>query len=40
MRNISEIIWSEEAIHNLRDIIDYLDKNWTEQEVRKFVKKL
>jgi len=40
MRNISKIIWSEEAINNLRDIIDYLENNWTEREVKKFVYKL
>lgn len=40
MRNISKIIWSEEAVNNLRYIIDYLEHNWTEREVRKFVHKL
>jgi plasmid stabilization system protein ParE len=40
MKNISKIIWSEEAINNLRDIIDHLENNWTEREVRKFALKL
>ena len=31
-----EIIWSEEADNNLARIISYLQKNWTEKELRKF----
>ena len=29
MKNISKVIWSEEAIKNLKNIIKYLEDNWT-----------
>lgn len=31
-----EIIWSQESLRNLDDIIDYLRDHWTEKEVLKF----
>jgi plasmid stabilization system protein ParE len=34
------IEWSEEAIDNLRNIIEYLQENWTIKELRTFSKKL
>ncbi|HNQ68186.1 MAG TPA: type II toxin-antitoxin system RelE/ParE family toxin [Bacteroidales bacterium] len=40
MKNISKVIWSAEAVENLEKIIAYLEANWTEKEIRKFVKKL
>jgi plasmid stabilization system protein ParE len=40
MKNISKVIWSAEAVENLEKIITYLEANWTEKEIRKFVKKL
>lgn len=40
MRNISKIIWSEEALNNLREIIDYLEWKWSERELKKFAQKL
>lgn len=40
MKNISKVIWSEEAVENLKKIIQYLEENWTEKEIKKFVKKL
>jgi len=40
MKNISKVIWSAEALENLEKIITYLEKNWSEKEIKKFVKKL
>ena len=33
-----EISWSEEADANLAEIISYLQKNWTDRELKKFSK--
>lgn len=35
-----QIFWSEEAIANLEQILDYLSKKWTEREVRNFKARL
>ncbi len=35
-----KIFWTEEAIHNLEEIIDYLATKWTQREVDNFKKKL
>lgn len=35
-----EIRWSEEAVNNLAEILDYLEHKWTEKEVQKFKSKL
>ncbi len=40
MKNISKVIWSEEAVENLKKIIKYLEDNWTEKEIKKFASKL
>ncbi len=40
MKNISKVIWSVEAVENLERIIQYLQENWTEKEIKKFLKKL
>ncbi len=40
MKNTCEIIWSAEAIKNVKEIIDYLEWKWTERELRNFAKKL
>ncbi|MCE6988682.1 type II toxin-antitoxin system RelE/ParE family toxin [Dyadobacter sp. CY323] len=34
-----DIIWSPRALDNFRDVIIYLDENWTEQVKRDFVKR-
>jgi plasmid stabilization system protein ParE len=34
------IDWSDEALNNLRNILNYLIENWTERELRNFTKKL
>jgi plasmid stabilization system protein ParE len=35
-----KLFWSEEAISNLEEIIDYLNHQWTQKEVAKFKNKL
>jgi plasmid stabilization system protein ParE len=35
-----KIFWTDEAIHNLEEIIDYLRHKWTEKEVENFKTKL
>jgi plasmid stabilization system protein ParE len=40
MKNISKVVWSEEAVENLKKIIQYLEENWTETEIKKFATKL
>ncbi|MBC8004213.1 MAG: type II toxin-antitoxin system RelE/ParE family toxin [Verrucomicrobia bacterium] len=40
MENIYKITWSDEALKNLKTIINYLETNWTEKELKQFVKRL
>ena len=40
MKDSSRIIWSDEAVNNLREIIGYLELKWTEKELKKFGQKL
>ncbi len=40
MKNTYRIVWSEEALINLKGIIEYLEKNWSEKELKKFAKLL
>ena len=35
-----KLFWSDEAIHNLEEILDYLIYNWTQKEVDQFKQKL
>lgn len=35
-----KLIWTEEAISNLENILDYLTKEWSQREVNNFKKKL
>lgn len=35
MKNIYKIVWSEEALNNLKTIIDYLENRWTQKEITK-----
>lgn len=35
-----KIFWTEEAIRNLEEIIDYLSNTWSEREVIRFKEKL
>ena len=36
MKNTYKIIWSDEALFNLKQIIVYLEQNWTIKEINKF----
>jgi plasmid stabilization system protein ParE len=40
MKNIYKLIWSDEALENLKNIIAYLENHWTSREISKFVKLL
>jgi len=35
-----KLFWSDEAINNLEEILDYLHSRWTQREVDKFKKRL
>lgn len=35
-----KILWSEEALSNLEEILDYLNKRWTPKEINRFKNKL
>lgn len=37
---VYKLFWSDEAIHNLEEILDYLIYNWTQKEVDQFKQKL
>lgn len=37
---VYELRWSEEAVINLEDTINYIKNRWTEKEVNNFKKKL
>lgn len=40
MRNTYKIVWTDEALNGLKDIIDYLERKFSEKDVAKFAKKL
>jgi len=40
MKNIYRIIWSDEALNNLKAIIEYIENTWTEKEIKKFAQLL
>ena len=40
MKSISNVIWTKEANENLSKVIKYLEENWTEKEIKKFLTKL
>ncbi|UAM97863.1 type II toxin-antitoxin system RelE/ParE family toxin [Polaribacter litorisediminis] len=40
MKSGYNILWSDNAIFELKETIEYLEKNWTEKELRKFSQKL
>ena len=39
MKSGLKIRWTEEATNNLENIIDYLETNWTQKELKKFFQK-
>ena len=40
MKSTYKIIWSDEALTNLNDTINYLENHWTEAEIKKFAQLL
>ena len=40
MKSGYKLVWSDRALGDLRNIIDYLTENWTQKEIRTFAKKL
>jgi plasmid stabilization system protein ParE len=40
MDSETRILWSEEALQNLEDILQYLEEKWTLREVENFKRKL
>lgn len=40
MANGYKIHWSDEANHNLDEIINYLEANWADKEIRSFFTRL
>ena len=36
MKNTYKIIWTDEALENLKSIIEYLANRWTKKEIAKF----
>lgn len=40
MKSGYKLHWSERALADLKNIIDYLTQNWTERDIRNFAKRL
>ena len=40
MKNGYKILWTDHAITELKETIEYLENNWTEKELRTFSTKL
>ena len=40
MKSTYKLIWSGEALNNLKGIIDYLENRWTKKEIEKFAQLL
>ncbi len=40
MKNTYKIVWSEEALNGLKEIISYLESKFSEKEIKNFAKKL
>ncbi len=36
MESTYKLIWSDEALSNLKNILVYLEENWTQKEIKKF----
>jgi plasmid stabilization system protein ParE len=35
-----KLVWSDNALNDLKNILFYLESNWSERAIKKFVKKL
>ena len=40
MKSTYKLIWTEEALNNLKSIITYIERNWSDMEISKFANKL
>lgn len=40
MKNGYEIFWTEHAIQELNDTLEYIELNWSEKEIRKLIAKI
>jgi len=40
MKDTYKLIWSDEALINLKGIIEYLENRWTKREIKKFAQLL
>lgn len=40
MKSGYKILWTDQAIYELKETVEYLENNWTEKELRKFAAKL
>jgi plasmid stabilization system protein ParE len=40
MRSGYKLMWSDRALADLRNIIDYLTENWTQREIQNFARRL
>lgn len=40
MRSGYKMMWSNRALADLKNIIDYLTKNWTQREIQNFARRL
>lgn len=40
MKNGYKLLWSERALSDLKNIVDYLLENWTEKELKNFARSL
>ena len=40
MKGGYKIVWTTKAVTDLENIINYLRKNWTEKEIKNFIKDL
>ncbi|MGD9992675.1 MAG: type II toxin-antitoxin system RelE/ParE family toxin [Salinivirgaceae bacterium] len=39
MRNTYKLVWTDEALNGLKDIIDYLERKFPEKDIKKFAEK-
>jgi plasmid stabilization system protein ParE len=40
MRSGYKLVWSDRALADLKNIIDYLTENWTQSEIQNFARRL
>ena len=40
MKSTIKIVWTDEAVTGLEEIIEYIEKRFSEKDVRKFIKNL